>query len=80
MENTIKQKIIKACCDNSLLEFRGFKTTVIKGDNNIYEIKANTILEIEYRTMTIYSTAAFNVPHHINILGYCDDLSFLDSL
>ena len=85
METITKQKIIDACNNNSD-EFSFFKTVQIDRQYdspdkaNSYRVEANTVLQIHHNIIGIYSTAKVAVPDKIIVLGYCDNLDFLDSL
>ena len=77
MENTTKQKIINACKNSEFLttEREAFKDY----HSYSYSVKNGVITQNDHHYEPIYSTANINMTTS-KILGYCNDLSFLDSL
>jgi hypothetical protein len=79
MENTTKEQIISSCQKAANSEDGGFiKLFVKESSYTHYEVKSNTILQHDYKYIPIYSTAHIMSPNKITVLGYCDNLSFLD--
>jgi len=79
MENTTKDQITSTC--QISLDNLGFhKPIVIKEENqssHYYEVKASTILQINQKTIGIYGSTQIKIDDNIEILGHCNDLSFL---
>ncbi len=80
MENTTKEQIISTCQKIMSDSIRYHQPMLIKEDYSsdyYYEIKASTILQIHQTSIAIYSSAKLKIDDNIEILGRCDDLSFL---
>lgn len=81
MENTTKEQIISTCQRIMSYSIKYHQPMLIKEDYSsahYYEIKASTILQIHQTSIAIYGSAKLKIDDNVEILGRCDDLSFLD--